>query len=511
MLPRHRRPRIKLITLPWELDVPTLSLASLAAVTPPEFDVAIVDLVRERLWLDEEVDLVGLTASTPRIRAAYALAKIFRERGAKVVIGGHHATAMPEEALQHCDAVVCGEGETAWTRICEDFLSSPEKVGGIYRERGPSLSSLPQPRMELMRLERYSRYTYPIIASRGCPDACSFCFAKRMTQGFRTYPISHVLEQIRRRPKATRALYFVDDNLAGDIDYARELFRALARDPVPFGMQVRHELAFDIADLHLARSAGCVLISCGYESLNQDTLEGTGKRAVADHYRTVARNIFEAGIIPSGNWMFGFDWDEEDVFPKVLEFLDGADLLHCNFSTEIPFPGTSQWVKYQREGRILTDDYSRYLGRDSVVVKPVRMSPEALQRGIRWLSQQYYSPWRVTRRGVRAVRNPAFHGRLTPLQLMGLNYAQVIEWYGHTVPALKWLSARLVSVNRYRYLRDLFPRTNFRRPRLAPAGSPALAEGASPFYTRSGHKRGPRSPLVLEAPPAAPAADRDVG
>lgn len=215
------RKRLKLITLPWELEVPTLGLASLAAVTPRQFDVAIVDLLRERLHLDEPTDLVGISASTPRIKAAYALADLYRERGVTVVIGGHHATSMPDEALEHADAVVVGEGETSWRRLCEDFLVSPSKVQGLYKDPAPDLSTLPQPRVELMHLERYGAWYYPLIASRGCPEACSFCFAKRMTLGYRTYPISHVLEQVRRRPAWVKGCYFVDDNLTADVDYAR--------------------------------------------------------------------------------------------------------------------------------------------------------------------------------------------------------------------------------------------------------------------------------------------------
>jgi len=196
-----RRYRLKLITLPWELEVPTLALASLAAVTPKAFDIAIVDVLREQLFLEEPTDLVGITASTPTIKAAYALADLYRARGVTVVIGGHHVTALPDEGLLHADAVVCGEGETSWRRICDEFLVSPKKVQGIYRDEAPDLTTLPPPRTDIMRSERYGAFTFPIVASRGCPESCGFCFAKRMTRGYRTYPIANVLEQIRRRPK----------------------------------------------------------------------------------------------------------------------------------------------------------------------------------------------------------------------------------------------------------------------------------------------------------------------
>ncbi|MEW5738898.1 MAG: cobalamin-dependent protein [Myxococcota bacterium] len=505
------RPRIKLITLPWELEVPTLSLASLAAVTPSQFDVAIVDLLRQRLHLDEPTDLVGITASTPRIKAAYALADLYRARGVKVVLGGHHASAMPDEALQHADAVVVGEGETAWRRLCEDFLVSPSRVSGIHRDPAPDLSTLPQPRVDLMHLERYGAWYYPLIASRGCPEACSFCFAKRMTLGYRTYPIAHVLEQVRRRPAWVKGCYFVDDNLTADPDYARELFRALSRFGVVFGMQSRHEFSREGKDLALARRAGCILISSGYESINQASLDGTGKRSMADMHRETAAAQFREGIIPSGNWMFGFDWDEPDTFQRTLDFLDSTDLLHCSFTTEIPFPGTQAWKAYRLEGRLLTEDYDEFVGKDHVVVRPARMTPEELRDGVRWLATHYYSAGRCARRAVKAAKNPhlAPLGHFTRLPaLLGLQAFQLWQWHYRMVPSLQWLYRRILSVNKHRYFGDLLRRTDFWASEHRPAGGPADVELSlsGPFIATQGHKPSPRRKLApSHAQPRNPA------
>jgi len=475
---RLRTRRLKLITLPWELEVPTLSLASLAAVTPAAFEIAIVDLLRERLFVDEPTDLVGITASTPRIKAAYALADLYRSRGVKVVIGGHHATAMPNEALEHADAVVCGEGETSWRKICEQFLGNPSRVSGIYRDDPPDLATLPQPRIDCMKIERYSPYTYPIIASRGCPEACSFCFAKRMTFGFRTYPIAHVLEQVRRRPKSVKAMYFVDDNLAGDLDYALELFRALRKERVPFGMQVRHEFSCDPKSLRLAHDAGCVFVSSGYESINQATLNRVGKRAQALGYQEVIDNIFAEGIIPSGNWVFGFDWDTPQIFEETLAFVEETKLLHCTFTSEIPFPGTPAFRRYEKQGRIVSHDYDDYIGKDHVVVHPKQMTPKQLQDGIRWLALQYYSPKRALRRTRRAIANRRIDA-LGPAGLAFLSLHQVWQWNYRMTPSLNWIYQRIESVNKYRYLRDHFRRTNFRATKQAGiVESPAFAEPA---------------------------------
>lgn len=492
--------RLKLITLPWELEVPTLGLASLAAVTPPQFDVAIVDLLRERLHFDEPTDLVGITASTVRIKAAYALADLYRAKGVKVVLGGHHASAMPDEAMQHADAVVVGEGETSWMRICEDFLVSPSKVGGIYRDPAPDLSTLPQPRIDLLKIERYGAWYYPLVASRGCPEACSFCFAKRMTLGYRTYPISHVLEQARRRPEWVKGAYFVDDNLTADPDYARELFRALRRFDMKFGMQSRHEFSQSGADLELARNAGCILVSSGYESINQDTLDGTGKRSTTDAHRETAAAQWRAGIIPSGNWMFGFDWDDPDTFRRTLEFLDSTDLMHCSFTTEIPFPGTAAWKKYRAEGRLVTEDYDEFVGKDHVVVRPRQMTPEQLRDGVRWLAMQYYSPRRGTARALRAAKNSKLVnlGLVQIPALLGLQAFQLWQWHYRMVPSLQWLYQRMLTANKHLYFRDLLRGTNHWSSTHPAAGGPSDAElGLSgPFIDTQGHKPSPRRPLA---------------
>ena len=464
-----RRLRIKLITVPWELEVPTLSLACLAAVTPERhFEVAIVDALRHKVHVDEPVDLVGFTASTPAIKAAYALADRFRARGVPVVFGGHHVTAMPREGLEHADAVVVGEGETAWVRILDDLATNPRRVQGIYRDAAPDLSTLPAPSVRHLSLERHGPYNYPIIASRGCPEMCSFCFAKRMSRGFRTYPIARVLEQIRARPPWAKMLYFVDDNLAGDPDYARELFKAMRREPerVHFGMQVRSELADDEEMLRLAHEAGCAFISSGYESVNQDTLDSQRKRAAVADYRRRIAAIQREGMIASGNFMFGFDGDDLGTFDRTLDFLDESEIYHSTFTTEIPFPGTGSYRKYEREGRLLTKDYDRYVGKDHVVVRPVRMSPRELRDGVRRIALSFFSPRRAAARAAAAYDNEKLFTELAGSQriaaITALSVQQIYQWHYRMTTAGYWLYRRLLPYARYAYPEEWVSTTNFR-------------------------------------------------
>jgi radical SAM superfamily enzyme YgiQ (UPF0313 family) len=499
--------RAKLIAVPWDLEVPTLTLASLAAVTPPQIDVAIVDVLRENLIWDEPVDLVGITASTAAINAAYAIADEYRARGVKVVIGGHHATALPKEALLHADAVVCGEGEGAWMRICDDLLTNPARIHGVYHEPAPDLSTLPQPRIDLMKIERYGRFFYPLIATRGCPESCSFCFSKRMTKGFRTYPISHVIEQVRRRPHFIQAGYFVDDNLTADVDYARELFKELKKLKFPFGMQARAELARNEEDLILARDAGCAFMSSGYESVNQASLNGTGKRNQKDEYKQLIHAIHKTGIVAAGNWMFGFDWDTPDAFQETLDFIDETDLGHCSFTAEIPFPGTATYKKYEREGRILVTDYERYLGKDEVVFKPKGMTAEQLRDGIRWIIHNFWSMERCTRRLKKALRDGTQVTDSLPKFLRGpalayLNYSQGLWWRSQIMPGVMTARRAWMPLHKHTYLGDAIRGTNFWKTNHRPAveehehGAHAYTS-ESPFVHAEGLKASRARPLVV--------------
>jgi radical SAM superfamily enzyme YgiQ (UPF0313 family) len=472
-----RRLRIKLITVPWELEVPTLSLACLAAVTPERhFEVAIVDALRQRLHLDEPVDAVGITASTPAIHVAYAIADRYRARGVPVIFGGHHATAMSREVLEHADAVVVGEGETSWVRILDDLATNPRRVRGVYRDTAPDLRTLPAPSVRHVLLDRYGAYNYPVIASRGCPEVCSFCFSKRMSRGFRTYPIARILEQLRARPAWAKVVYFVDDNLAGDRDFARELFTALRRERtrVPFAMQVRSELADDGEMLRLAYEAGCCFVSSGYESVNQGSLDAQRKGTTAADYRRRIAAVQAEGMIASGNFMFGFDGDDPGTFHRTLDFLDASGMLHGSFTTEIPFPGTASHRKYEREGRLLTRDYARYVGKDQVVVRPAQMSPAELRDGVRRLALAYYGPRRAARRAAAAHANKKIFSGLASTErlaaIIGLSAYQIYQWHYRMTDAGYWLYRRYLPLAKYAYPAEWSATSSFRP---LPPGPPA--------------------------------------
>ncbi|MCJ7492633.1 MAG: cobalamin-dependent protein [Deltaproteobacteria bacterium] len=209
------------------LMFPRLSLPYLASLTPPEIQVEIIDEYFEEIPFDDPADLIGISFMTPQAPRAYQIGDEFKKRGRKVVMGGIHASALPEEAMQYADAVVVGEAEGIWSRVLEDFKNG--RMNGIYRSpQFPELTGLPIPRYDLLKKERYRLFNinFPIQAGRGCPFKCEFCSVTRFYGGkYRFRPVGEVVREIQQT--RFKKIFFVDDNIISNRGYACELFQAL--------------------------------------------------------------------------------------------------------------------------------------------------------------------------------------------------------------------------------------------------------------------------------------------
>ncbi|MFZ5563009.1 MAG: B12-binding domain-containing radical SAM protein, partial [Thermodesulfobacteriota bacterium] len=251
-----------------------LTLPYVAALIPGGHDITIIEESVEKIDFDEPVDLVGLTAITCRAPRAYWIADRYRERGVPVVMGGFHATALPDEALAHCDAVVKGEAEGVMERVVED--ASKGRLKGVYQQTAPhSLKGLPVPRYDLISGKNFFIPANPVQATRGCPYHCDFCsvspfFGSR----HRKRPVADVLADM---DAAGPYLVIVDDNLMVDRDYALELFTAMKPlDKVWIG-QVDVRSATDGELMKAAADAGCRMLYLGVETLDAESLVRTGK------------------------------------------------------------------------------------------------------------------------------------------------------------------------------------------------------------------------------------------
>jgi radical SAM superfamily enzyme YgiQ (UPF0313 family) len=367
---------------------PPLGLAAVAALTPPEIEVSLTDENVAVVDFREVVDLVGITALTATAQRAYDIADKFRARGVKVVLGGAHPSAMPGEALQHADAVVIGEAEGIWPNLINDFKAN--KLQGMYRQdEKPSLVNLPVPRRDL-----FARGVYfigqTVSASRGCPHSCSYCSVTSLFgRKYRCRPVAEVLGEIETLDRR-KLIGFVDDNITGNPEHAKELFRALVPYKIKWGAQASVTIARDDELLKLAAASGCIALLIGFETLSKANLAKLGKKAnIVDEYETVIKKIHSHGIAIDGLFILGLDEDDEEVFERTVNFVRKMNLECAQFAWPIPYPGTAFYESLDKAGRIVTKDWSQY--GYNIVFEPKLMSREVLEQRHARLWGKFYS------------------------------------------------------------------------------------------------------------------------
>jgi len=403
----------------------------IAALTPAEHDVYHTDEIVEEIRFDRPADLVAITAPTPSALHAYALADEYRRRGVPVVMGGPHATALPEEALAHVDAVAVGEADDVWPRILDDCARGA--LRGIYRSSGrASLAGMPSPRWDLIKGRRYGKSV--TIATRGCPHQCDYCSIPLLygPGRMRYRPIGEVVSEVARAP--TRAVVFWDDNIGANPRYAKELFRALIPLKKWWTSQCTLSAAADEEFIALAARSGCKALFVGLESVSQASLEGSNKaHNRVDRYHEIIRRFHDRGVAVHLGIMFGFDQDDVTIFERTIEFLETAHVDVATVSMVVPMPGTPVFARMNAEGRILTTDWSRYDGKKHCVFRPARMTPEELEAGTEYVARRFYSWGSISRRlgGSRAglwwnfPRNVGYHLALARSSFVGWNPARV--------------------------------------------------------------------------------------
>jgi radical SAM superfamily enzyme YgiQ (UPF0313 family) len=381
--------------------LPPLGLATVAALTPPDVEVSLTDENVADIDFQNETDLVGITTLTITAQRAYEIADTFRAKGVTVVLGGVHASFLPEEASQHADAVVVGEAEGVWPGVIEDFKAN--KLKKLYQQcERPGLADLPLPRRDLFAKGAYW-VKHTISTTRGCPYSCAFCTVTSFFgHTYRCRPLEEVLKEVETF-KGGKLVVFVDDNIVGNPKFAKELFRALIPYKIKWVGQASVTVARDDELLKLAAASGCISLFIGFESISPANLAAIGKKInTVDDYPEVIRQIHSHGIAIHGFFVFGFDADDKDVFARTVSFARKARLESAQFDFLTPYPGTAFCEYLDKAGRIATKDWSRY--GNGPVYEPKLMSSEALQEGHDRAWKEFYSMpsiWqrlRVTRR-----------------------------------------------------------------------------------------------------------------
>ncbi len=379
-----------------------LGLPVVAALTPDDIDVRILDARVEIVDYDTHVDLVGITGLTSEMLNAYKIADGFRNKGVKVVMGGVHVSALPEEALRHADAVVIGEAELVWKGLLDDFKRGELKP--VYRSESLiDMKHVPVPRRSLLKKEMYTSFN-TIQATRGCPFKCDFCTVTNFFGNkYRCRPVEDVISEIRRF--TGKSIVFLDDNIVGRPQYAKELMKALIPLKIRWGSQGSITLAKDDELLSLYSKSGGRYVFIGFESLAQKNLEGVHKGwNTAKDYEAAIKKIHKAGIDIIGSFIFGLDDDDTDVFKDVLDFISINRIDVAMFNILTPFPGTGLYARLDEEGRIFNRDWSKY-HTGEVVYRPLMMTVDELQKGYNWIYREMYSYRNILKRVFRTHKN----------------------------------------------------------------------------------------------------------
>jgi radical SAM superfamily enzyme YgiQ (UPF0313 family) len=405
------------------IGYPGIGLATVAALTPPEIDVRVIDESVEEIDLDARYDLVGIAVQAPTAPYAYGLASRFRARGVPVVLGGIHVSLNPAEALPHADALVIGEAELTWPGLLQDFARG--RLAKLYRARSlVDLDRSPIPRRDLLPARCY-RIANVVQSSKGCPHRCEFC-ALNAYLGYpvRLRSVPKVLDDIRSLSGGP--FLFADDNLYADREHAAALFRALLPVGKRWVAETTWHIAFDEEVLRLARRSGCVGLFVGFDSINRQPgiAKVPAEGDIAATYIQAIQNIRRHGIAVVAAFVFGLDQDAPTVFERSLRVVErgGADLV--NFSVLVPYPGTPVFRRLVAEGRITDRDWSRYIS-PNVCFRPLQMSAQELRDGVTWAQREFYATRQVLGRALQAFRR---FGWALGLLSAGLNLAQKRNW-----------------------------------------------------------------------------------
>lgn len=387
-------------------SLPSLGLLYLAACTPPGHAIRYYEAEGDGKEPRElyGCDLVAISSYSAQIFEAYAIADRLRQSGVKVALGGLHASAMPEEALQHADYVVVGEGENVWPAVVRAAEARAEpRIFHADDFPAVEIDALPIPRYDLLTDRPYNRFT--VQTTRGCPWRCEFCASTVMLRRpYRKRPVEQIIrdiraiEQLRRRP----FIEFADDNTFIDLSWGKELCRQLQPLHLKWFTETDISVAEDDALLELMREAGCRQVLIGLEGPTPAALDGMELRANVKAKR---------GITVNGCFILGLDGQTPEVFQEVVDFAVSNSLYEVQITVLTPFPGTPLYERLEGEGRLLYPGRWERCTLFDINFRPRNMSVEELRCGLHGLMRQLYSPDCATRRRRQFLANRRRFGR----------------------------------------------------------------------------------------------------
>ncbi len=428
---------------------PTLALTSFAATTPEHWEIGYWDenLLDGRPPFSPMPEVVGITVHLTFAKRAFELARWYRKRGSKVVLGGLHVLSCPEECAPHADALAVGDGVQLWPRILADV-----ELGCLHPQYTATYETDyrldPAPRRSILPRSSFLTTT-SLIATRGCHNRCGFCYLS--TDGLRMPYRMREPAQVAAEFAADGQPYgvFIDNNLGSKPAYLRELCQTLRPLNKIWSAAVSIDVTDDPSLVRAMALAGCTGVFVGFESLTDENLADARKKTPkAGDYARRVRLLHDNGIQVNGSFVLGFDHDRKDVFTRTAEWIEENHLECATFHILTPYPATPLFRQMETEGRLLHRDWSLY-DTAHAVFRPKNMSPEELENGYAWMYERLFSHASIWR------RRPADWRAVAPYLAMSYLYKRSNRFWHllikhHMVHAV-WRP--LVELTRLRHLR----------------------------------------------------------
>ncbi len=411
-----------------QFAVPPTALMVLSSIQVEGVEQHICDMRFDDLPLDAHWDLVGITVHTGLAKTAFEVARLFRERGVKVVLGGPHVTLFPDSCVGEADSLVLGEAEDLWKDLLEDLKRGSLKAR-YQSDTLPDLSVYRPINKHALKINNYFT-TNLIQTSRGCPYRCDFCNVYVMNGSrSRHRPIAHVVEEVERFLKEDpRVFFFVDDTMNADRAYATELFTKLIPYKIQWVGQATTLLGQQPEVLEAFAKSGCKGLLLGIEGVSNTT--NHAHRKFQNKESALVQNIKairEAGICVYGSFIYGLDGDTLETPRLLYDFIEetGIDVPGINILR--PIPGTALFERLASEGRLMfpkEDIYAfRYSWGQELLCKPKQIAVEDFIESYCDLTERLFTFKNAIKRSLNApsIQKAILMFNLAYIQMYGLS------------------------------------------------------------------------------------------
>ncbi len=359
-----------------------LSILILAALTPSEYEIEIIDENLHQIDFCKDYDLVAITCCTQQATRAYEISRSFQQKNIKTVLGGIHPTVCCDEAEKNADSVVVGECEDLWPKLIKDFEVG--KLKKNYRQTELfDLKKAPLPRYDLIKYLNHKMFW--IQTTRGCPHDCNFCVASNIYgKRFRYKSVEQIIEEINfiKSVNIYPRISFADDNMFVNRNYSKTLLEKMIPLNIRWFAQTDISVAEDMDLLKLLKRSGCSILFIGFESLSEEELNKANKNhwkaKKIKYYKEYIHRIQSLGIGIFGAFIIGFDSDDAGSINNMCDFIKDSRIYAPQISVLTPYPGCALREQLSDQNRILEQDWSYYTGLD-VTFKPKNMSEKELQ------------------------------------------------------------------------------------------------------------------------------------